>query len=90
MAKADVTYAQRGFVDANCAEDGLSYMAQYLGYILVLLVRIVLSRDVGAAEALQLGGRDSYTSICTAFWKRKRRKRNQNPAVSTCLVLSLP
>ena len=36
--KNGVPYTQRGFVDANCAEDGLSYMAQYLGYILMLLV----------------------------------------------------
>ena len=38
QVKQGVSYPQRGFVDANCAEDGLSYMAQYLGYILMLLV----------------------------------------------------
>lgn len=43
--KLAVSYAQRGFVDANCAEDGLPYMAQYLGYIVMLLIWILMAID---------------------------------------------
>ena len=50
------------------------------------VIFVIVVRDVEAAEALPLGGWDSYTSICNTFWKRKRRKGHLNLVASTSLA----